>query len=217
MTRWVTAFFLSSIVLAGGVRAQSPTSPASEAKPLVVAGSARLELDAREPRGLLLKGGKGESGLLRTEWGATRQKIAEGMAALSGLPANRQLICAIHGGENICHPSEEAPWWAEVEGAGHGHGRPALLFSPNGQFYHYQLNFPASDFEALRSAFAAALGSPLSDEKSKVKNGSGGDYEQRQVSWKLRHTAIVLQQRYPGNLEESAVTAFYIPIAETTQ
>jgi hypothetical protein len=216
MTRRIAVFFLSSIVLAGSVRAQSPKPPAPEAKPLVVAG-VKLDLDAREPRGLLLKGGKGESGLLRVEWGALRQKIAAGMASLSGLPADRQLSCAIHGGENICHPGEEAPWWAEVEGAGHGHGRPALLFSPNGQFYHYQLNFPASDFEVLRSALAAALGAPLSDQKSKVKNGSGGDYEQRQVSWKLRHTAIVLQQRYPGNLEESAVTAFYIPIAETTQ
>jgi hypothetical protein len=52
MTRWVAAFFLSSIVLAGGVRAQSPN----------------LRLPKRNP------------------W---RQKIAAGMASLSGLRADR--------------------------------------------------------------------------------------------------------------------------------
>jgi hypothetical protein len=155
--------------------------------------------------------------MLRLEWGAPRARLGEAMAKLSGQPADAQLRCTEHAGESLCFPAQEASWRADLGGASSGVAKPALLFAPDGRFYNYRLTFPRGEFEKVCSALAAAMGAPANDEQSKAQDRTGADFEQRQVSWKLRHTAVVLQEKYPLNLDVSAVNVFYIPIAETTQ
>lgn len=195
--------------------------PSREAAPPVVTGRDKLALDTKEPRGLLLKRDPGKSGQpagsLRVEWGATSHGLKEAMSSLSSLPVDDRLRCSQHGGEVLCFPSEGILGWADLDGVLKGPGRAALLFAPDGRFYHYLLDLPRSDFETMRSSLTAKLGAPAADTKSKAQDKAGSSFDQRLITWNLRHVSVVLLQANPAHTEESEVHVVYTPIAERTQ
>jgi hypothetical protein len=92
-----------------------------------------------------------------------------------------------------------------------------LLFAPDGRFYHYLLDFPRGDFEALRASLAAKLGAPAADTKSKGQDRAGASFDQRLLIWNLRHVSVVLQQTNPAHAEESEIHVVYTPISEAMQ
>jgi hypothetical protein len=213
------------VVSAAGTAA--PASPASlaatghEMALTVVPARDPLELDAREPKGLLLKSAFGKSGkpapYLRVEWGATLPAVREAISSLPGFPAGDPLSCFQRDGDTFCYPVGKTLDWADLGAAWKDRGRPGLLFAPDGRFCHYALSFPHSDFDAVRAALEAQLGPPASDTPSKAQDNTGADLDQRLILWRLRHVSVALQQKNPRIPEESEVHMVYTPIAGSTQ
>ena len=179
-----------------------------------------LELDAREPKGILLRSAFGPSGApapsLRVEWGATLPSVKQAISSLPGFPAGDSLSCFQRDGDTFCYPLGKTLEWADLGAAWKGQGRPGLLFAPDGRFCHYALSFPLGDFESVRAALEAKLGPPASDTPSKAQDPTGADIDQRLILWKLRHVSVALRQKNPRTPEESEVHVVYTPIAGDT-
>jgi hypothetical protein len=229
MNRWIAPLcgLTLTVWIAGIACAQAPASPpapapkAASAAPRVVAGSGKLELDAKEPGGLLLKSSPGKSGepgaSLRVEWGAKLPALKEAMAALPGLSGDDRLGCFQGNGETTCLSKGEAIGWADLAGVLKGPGRTALLFAPDGRFYHYLVDLPRGEFEALRSSLAASLGAPVADSKSTGQDRTGAAFDQRRILWNFSHVSVALQQTNPLHTEECEIHVVYMPIAAITQ
>jgi hypothetical protein len=206
--------------------AASPTPPRAAAAPshpvalTVVPGRGALELDAREPKGILLRSAFGASGapapLLRVEWGATLPAVKQAISSLSGVPAGDPLSCFQRDGDTFCFPVGNTLDWADLGAAWKSQARPGLRFAADGRFCHYALSFPQSDFDAVRAALEAQLGPPASDTPSKEQDPAGAAFDQRLILWKLHHVSVALQQRNPRVPGESEVHVVYTPIAGDT-
>lgn len=185
-------------------KAAPPNAPVtSEASPLVVPGSRKLDLDAKEPRGLLLKMDGEKPGYLRAEWGATRQALVQAMASLSGKPADDIPRCSEQHGETLCMLKGDSGWLGEPGLASMAGELPvAFLFSPAGELYHYTLLGAKESAEEVRSVLKKELGDPAKEQPSP-----------RRTAWNLGHTSVVLQE-HPDSMELHVV---YTPIAEKTQ
>ena len=110
MIKW-TLFACGLLAFSATACAQEPSKPAPEpsgkaapatsaASPLVVSASRKLDLDAKDPKGLLLKLNGPKPGYLRLEWGATRQALVQAMASLSGQPVDG-VRCHFRSMDNI--------------------------------------------------------------------------------------------------------------------
>ena len=236
MNRWIAPLFGLTLTAwiagpAGGAQpAGSPPAPTpkaagagpgSGAVTRVVAGAGKLELDPKEPRGILIQSLPEKSGVpgstLRVDWGATVPALKEAIAALPGLGGDDGLSCFQMGGETTCVSKQKDLGWLDVGGALKGPGRTALLFAPDGRFYHGLTDFPRGEFEALRSSLTAWLGAPAIDTKSKGQDRTGASFDQRRIAWNLRHVSVLLQQVNPIHPEECEVHTVYMPIAALTQ
>jgi hypothetical protein len=179
-----------------------------------------LELDAREPTGILLHTTFGTSDAsipyLRVEWGATLSSVKQAISSLPGFPAGDPLSCFERDGDTFCFAIGKTLEWADLGAALKSPVRPGLLFAPDGRFCHYALSFPHGDFDAVRAALEADLGPATSDTPSKVQDTKGVDLDQRLIVWKLRHVSVALQQKNPRIPEESEVHVVYTPIAGDT-
>jgi hypothetical protein len=222
------------LVFSTAAGAASPMSPAASPVPqradaapshpvalTVVPGRGPLELDAREPNGILLKGAFGTSGApasyLRVEWGATLPAVKQAIASLSAVPAGDPLSCFQRDGDTFCFPVGNTLEWADLGAAWKSQARPGLRFAPDGRFCHYALSFPHGDFDAVRAALEAQLGPTASDTPSKEQDPAGAAFDQRLFVWKLRHVSVALQQRNPRIPDESEVHVVYTPIAVDTK
>jgi hypothetical protein len=197
------------VAFAGTVCAQTPEKPAPSApttsatSPLVVSAGRKLDLDARDLKGVVLKLGGPKPGSVRVEWGATRQALVQAMASLSGKPADGVLRCSEQHGETLCLLDGESGWSEDLGLASMEMELPlALLFSPAGELYHYTLLASKEDLDAVRSALKKELGAPSKEQTSP-----------KLTIWNLNHTSVVLQES-PDSVQIHVV---YTPIAETTQ
>jgi len=180
-----------------------------------------LELDPREPEGILLRTTFGTSEAtipyLRVEWGAALPDVRKTIASLPGFPAGDPLSCFERDGDTFCFPPGKTLEWADLGAVVKSQPRPGLLFAPDGRFCHYALSFSQSDFDAVRAALEARLGPPASDTPSKTKDPAGEDLDQRLIVWKLHHVSVALQQKNPRTPGESEVHVLYTPIAGDTR
>jgi hypothetical protein len=232
MPRFLALFSGLILVLAGAAAAPAPMSSAAgspsqagaaPSRPMsltVVPAQAPLELDSREPKGILLRTTFGTSGAtipyLRVEWGATLAAVKQAISSLPGFPAGGPLSCFERDGDTFCFTPGKALEWADLGAALKSPARPGLRFTPDGRFCHYALSFPRGDFDAVRAALEAQLGPPASDTPSKEQDPAGAAFDQRLILWKLRHVSVALQQRNPRIPEESEVHVVYTPLAEAT-
>jgi len=199
----LTAFAAAACAQAPEKAAPANAPATSEASPLVVSGSRKLDLDAKEPKGLLLKLDGEKPGYLRAEWGATRQALAEAMASLSGKPADGILRCSEQHGETLCMLKGESGWLGEPGLASMAGELPvAFLFSPAGELYHYTLLGAKESAEEVRSVLKQELGDPAKEQLSP-----------RLTGWNLSHTSVIVQE-HANSLE---IHVIYTPIAEKTQ
>jgi hypothetical protein len=180
-----------------------------------------LELDSREPEGILLGTNFGTGGAtipyLQIEWGATLSAVKQAISSLPGFPTGAPLSCFERDGDTFCFTRGKTLEWADLGAALKSPARPGLLFAPDGRFCHYALSFSQQDFEAVRTALEAQLGPPTSDTPSRTKDPAGADLDQRLIVWKLRHVSVALQQRNPNTAGESEVHVVYTPIAGETK
>jgi hypothetical protein len=236
MPRFLALFSGSILVLAGAagaaaagtaglVPSASPQPVGAASRPTaeltVVPDRGALELDAREPKGILLRGAFGTSGAatpyLRVEWGATLPAVKQALSSLPGFPAGDPLSCFERDGDTFCFATGKTLEWADLGAALKSPARPGLLFAPDGRFCHYALSFSRSDFDAVRAALEAELGPPTSDTPSQTKDPAGAHLDQRLIVWTLRHVSVALQQRNPRTPDESEVHVLYTPIAGDTK
>ena len=232
MPRFLASYCgLSLVWAAAALAAGGPAAPASSqagAAPghtveltTVVPDRGSLELDVREPKGILLRGAFGSSGgatpSLRVEWGASLSAVKQAISALPGFPAGDPLSCFERDGDTFCFAVKKTLEWADLGTALKSPARPGLLFAPDGRFCHYALSFAQSDFDAVRAALETQLGPATSDTPSPTKDPAGADLDQRLIVWKLHHVSIALQQRNPRTPGESEVHVVYTPIAGETK
>jgi len=234
MPHFLALFSGSILVLATAATAAAGTAapvPASPQRAGAVSGhttelavtpeSGSLELDAREPTGILLRTTFGTSGAsipyLRVEWGATLSAVKQAISELPGFPAGDPLSCFERDGDTFCFAPRKTLEWADLGAAWKGGGRPGLLFAPDGRFCHYALSFPRGDFDAVRAALEAELGPPTSDTPSQTKDSAGAHLDQRLIVWTLHHVSVALRQRNPRTQDESEVHVVYTPIAGDTK
>ncbi len=179
------------------------------------------ELDAREPKGILLRSAFGPSAAstpyLRVEWGATLSSVKQTISSLPGFPAGEPLSCFERDGDTFCFTPEKTLEWADLGAALKSPARPGLLFAPDGRFCHYALSFSQSDFDAVRTALETQLGPATSDTPSQTKDSAGAPLDQRLLVWTLRHISVALQQKNPRTPGESEVHVVYTPIAGETR
>src|SRR3954452_12575566 len=94
-----------------------------------------LELDAREPTGILLRTtfGTSDSSIpyLRFEWGATLSAVKQAISSLPGFPAGDPLSCFERDGDTFCFATGKALEWADLGTALKSPARPGLLFAPD--------------------------------------------------------------------------------------
>ncbi len=179
-----------------------------------------LEIDAREPTGILLRTTFGTRDAtipyLQVEWGATLSAVKQVISSLPGFPAGAPLSCFERDGDTFCFTSGKTLEWADLGAALKSPARPGLLFAPDGRFCHYALSFPQSNFDAVRAALEAQLGPPASDTPSQTQDPAGAALHQRLIVWKLRHVSVALRQKNPRIPDESEVHMVYTPIAGDT-
>lgn len=233
MLRFLALLSGSILVLAGaaGAAAAAPIPAASSQRSGGGSGHATelavtpergsLELDAREPTGILLRTTFGTSDAtvpyLRIEWGVALSDVKRAISSLPGFPAGEPLSCFERDGDTFCFTPGKTLEWADVGAALKSPARPGLLFAPDGRFCHYALSFSQSDFDAVRAALEADLGPATADTPSRTKDPAGADLDQRLLIWKLRHVSVALQQRNPQTPGESEVHVLYTPIAGETK
>ena len=213
MVKW-TLFACGLLAFSATACAQEPSKPAPEpsgkaapatsaASPLVVSASRKLDLDAKDPKGLLLKLNGPKPGYLRLEWGATRQALVQAMASLSGQPVDGALRCSDQHGETLCMLKGESAWWGEPGLASMDGELPvAFLFSPAGELYHYTLLAAKEGADAVRSALEKDFGAPAREDPSP-----------RRTLWNLSHVSVVVQE----GSDVTEIHVVYVPIAEKTQ
>lgn len=234
MPRFLALFSGSILVLAGAAGVVGTAGPVSSPSPQRAGAASRhtvalavapdhgsLELDAREPKGILLRTTFGTSGAtipyLRVEWGATLSAVKQAISALPGFPAGDPLSCFERDGDTFCFTPGKTLEWADLGAALKSPARPGLLFAPDGRFCHYALSFSQSDFDAVRTALEAELGPATSDTPSQTKDPAGAHLDQRLIVWTLPHVSVALQRRNPRTPDESEVHVLYTPIAGDTK
>jgi len=215
----------AAAIAAGGPAAPAPSqagaAPGRTAELAVAPERGSLELDAREPEGILLRATFGPSGAappsLRVEWGATLSAVKQSISSLPGFPTGNPLSCFERDWDTFCFTPGTTLEWADFGAPLKSPARPGLLFAPDGRFCHYALSFSQSDFDAVRAALESRLGPATSDAPSQTKDPAGAPLDQRLLVWTLRHVSVALQQRNPRTPGESEIHVVYTPIAGETK